>query len=277
MSHLELSHLLKIRCTSQEYARLRKGMKDQRLHPDHPEVRAYLDLLPEYIYARCPLCGAVCIEHIDTYELPLYFPFFKNKLNGRYILERGFPFDAPCPHFLGIHPFFNSHGQPLGQQSFTNNSGDVPFVTGSLFQDEMSNYVVLHALPVCHIEDEAFVPRYTLYMLTYFCTNPHLKIKQHYEEQYKFGKGDDEFYPGDMVDNVDYVRGDDVYNLQLWAARGLLGWLDFTDPDLPLRIGSNMPLPELYRHIVGFRQRYSWHNNEYQAFVTRKKLTYPES
>jgi hypothetical protein len=272
-----LRHLLKIHCTPQEYIRLGPGKTYQLISPDHPEAQAYLAVLPEYIYARCPLCQAVCIERIDTYERPDNFPCLKNELNGSYILPRNFPQDPPCEHFLGIHPFFNSHGQPLGPEYFTNTAGEVPFMTRTLFQDAMSTYAVLHALPMCHIENGTFVPRYTLFMLTYFCTNPRLKIEAHYKKQYAFGKGDDEFYPGDIVDNVDYVRGDDAYDLPQWAARGLLGWLDFTQPDLPLQIGLNRQLPEFYRQIVGLRQSYIWHKNKFRSHLNRKKLKYPKS
>jgi len=49
----------------------------------------------------------------------------------------------------------------------------------------------------------------------------------------------------------------EVYQLDRWAARGQLGWLDWTQPDLPLCLGPQQPLPALYTNIAGWHRLYS--------------------
>ncbi|MGB8647449.1 MAG: hypothetical protein WCF84_19595 [Anaerolineae bacterium] len=36
-----------------------------------------------------------------------------------------------------------------------------------------------------------------------------------------------------------------------YAERGQLGWLDWTQPGLPLRLGKGIQLPALYAHPTG--------------------------
>ena len=64
------------------------------------------------------------------------------------------------------------------------------------------------------------------------------------------------------------------------ATQGKLGYLDFTQPDLPLRIGPGTQLPALYRNIQGAHYSYMWRNGEFIANIHQgrrvlKKLIYP--
>lgn len=267
--------MLRVEHTPAEY----KGVVAQISY--HRDKRAategrYLNFLPNYIYARCPICKQVCHEPIDTYSLPSNHL----KISAHGPFGNDYPaHPLPCKHYLGTHSFLNLHEQTPtfpdlpDRDAVTITFGEVPYVSAWLL-DEPSSYVVLHALPICAIEDETFVPRYTRYILTYFNSNPARLISRIYRE-HSNEEGEvpwltyEAYYAGskltppstDLKFMTDQWREhyEPLYDLENWVSEGKLGWLDYTSPELPLKFGQ---LPAIYHTILGRRYRFRWYTRD---------------
>jgi hypothetical protein len=251
----------------------------------HQDKRAttegrYLNFLPNYIYARCPICKEVCHEPIDTYSLPSNY--LKNSAAGPFFRDYPDAYPVPCKHYLGTHSFLNLHDQTPTfldlpdllptRDSVSITFGEIPYVSDWLL-DEPSSYVVMHALPVCAIEDETFVPRYTRYILTYFHNNPAQLISRIYREHsneegevpwltYRAYDAGSKLPPPST--NLNFMKVhlrkhyEPLYDLQNWASEGKLGWLDYASPELPLKLGRGLTLPAIYHEILGRRYGFRW-------------------
>lgn len=254
--------LLQFRCTPDEYQRaialhIRRGRIAKR------SVGAdYWRIIPTYTYAECPVCHARYREPADTYSIRGWgsYGFLLKTL---YAFERHYPTRSHCPHFWGIHMFVNLHDELPGEiEDMVNHTGEVPYITPWNFSEDLESYAVLHALPICRIENDKFVPRYTVFSLTYFSRDLDL-LRRHFAALAKAEKvqDDPEYYPSLVwppghVDKQQYDES--LYDLTAWAERGQLGWLDVTRADQPLRLGAGLQLPEMYRHIEGRRWKYLW-------------------
>ena len=167
------------------------------------------------------------------------------------------------------HLFLNLHGiLPTEMLNIDNEAGGVPFITPWMMPENLETCAVIHALPICRIEGEAFVPRYTLFILAYFSPEPEAVIRQHYATEWERGKDDREFHPRSL--GTPFIAtspdGQHLYDLQAWAQAGKLGYLDFTDPTLPLRIGKHLQLPTLYQQIAGRQGAYRWRDGHMTYF-----------
>lgn len=288
--YTSLLSLLELRCTPDEYRRLtaphvsyRRGIK--KPHPEDP----YWQVIPHYVYAHCPMCHVQYREPADTYSIRGWGSpsILRETL---YVLPGEYPTNPPCPHFLGIHTFLNLHGNLPSELTYLENStGEVPYLTPWFFPIDIESYAVLHALPICRIEAgvsvelvqpgipvshalpifrieaDRFVPSYTVFSLTYFSQQPKEVLRRHYAEEAERGKGDPEYFPATVhpprpLDTRGY--DETLYDLPAWAARGQLGWIDFTQANTPLQIGVGSQLPEIYRQIQGSRKTYVWRNGE---------------
>lgn len=222
----------------------------------------YWQIIPSYTYAYCPVCGTRYHEPADTYSIRGWASY-NFLLKTLYVLEGYYPTPKPCPHFVGLHVLLNLHDeQPRELDHLENNTGEVPYITPWYFSSDFESYVVLHALPICRIENDEFVPRYTVFSLTYFCRDPDLLLRhlaaQAEEERVR---EDPEYYPATVwppghIDKKQYNEA--LYDLARWAERGQLGWLDITKADWPLCLRAGMQLPEMYRQIRGRRWKYAW-------------------
>ncbi len=108
---------------------------------------------------------------------------------------------------------------------------EVPHVIGYLLEKGRDCLAVIHALPVCRIEGEAFVPRYTMFMVSYFS---HHKPEDVRDDVKWFGNRGYIEVPVDIFseppDGTDHW-----WDLKRWVADGLLYWVDGNDPGLGLR------------------------------------------
>lgn len=256
-----LLSLLKFFCTPDEYKQRIKPHIGWRGGIKNPPIGdAYWQVVPLYTYAICPICRHEYREPADTYSLGGWGPY-PDLMPALYVIPSEYPTNPPCAHFLGIHAFLNLHGHlPTEVDYLSNRTGEVPYLTPWFFPDDIESYAVLHALPICRLEAEQFVPRYTIFSLTYFSQQPKEVLQRHYAEEAEYAKGDPEYYGTTVCPAPIYpVRLDEaLYDLSAWAARGQLGWLDFTRADTPLRIGAGLQLPETYRNIQGNRNIYVW-------------------
>jgi len=261
--------LLQFHCTPDEYRRViaaHIGWSGGIARGDADAE--YWQIIPTYTYACCPVCHTQYSEPADTYSI-LGWASYNFSLKNLYVLTGHDPTKEPCPHFLGMHVFLNLHDeQPTEIKYMKNNTGEVPYITPWNFPEDLESYAVLHALPICRIEDNEFVPRYTVFILTYF--NRDLEsLFRHFaaEAKAKGVKDDPEYYPATVwppgtVDTKQY--NESLYDLAEWAERGQLGWLDVTKPDTPLCLGTGMQLPEMYQRIEGKRWRYAWDKGHIQ-------------
>ncbi|MBZ0280193.1 MAG: hypothetical protein K8L97_05600 [Anaerolineae bacterium] len=274
----ELQHLMQFPFSAQDY----EGWIDKHLYYMRPVPPA----LPTYIYARCPICGAIGQQQINVYSLhlkPLQFA-----LQHGLILNPGASkrYGIPCTHYLGVHEFINLHDlTPHEVVDLYLASGEVPYVTPWFLPDDIDSFAVLHALPICQIVEQEFVPAYTHFMLTYFSADTDTIIKRCYDSQWKAIQNDDEYYPytlapayrasrftsytTDIISELPQklrLLYENYYGLSHWAANGKLGYLDFASPDLPLKIGKGLELPALYRNIPGRKYYFFWLKGKFRIF-----------
>ena len=99
-------------------------------------------------------------------------------------------------------------------------NSEVPHVLPMLFVEELGCRAVLHSLPVCRIEEDKFIPMYTLYIISYFAP----------EEKYNAVIKSVVITGDDWWDTlVPPPRKDDGlvwWDLKHWVKEGKLFWLD---------------------------------------------------
>ena len=247
---------LKITYEPQEYLDLYQKYKVVSLDAGE----AYWLHLSDYLVARCPLCSAPYYERIDTHSLrqlqqnptskPTYIGLPKYQT-------------ITCPHFVAVTTFVNLNSLlPTEHNLWSCNTGDIPAITPSLLPDDIESAAVIHSLPVCRIEENAFIPRYSLYMVTYFASDPAAAWKQRENEMDKIADslagGDEDFALHISWINTSCACRNNpaLCNLTQWVERKKLYWLDLHSRDLPLRQGPIEEFP--YANIQGYGQPYTY-------------------
>jgi hypothetical protein len=196
---------------------------------------------------------------VDTYSLLGYWRDLDNEFTLADISINGFPVNPPSPHFVGLSRITNLHNQvPSEMNYFSNPYGEIPYVTYWLLPEQVESYAVLHALPVCRIEDGQFVPRYTYFFVSYFSESATQLFELAKASEYEAARQDKEYYGAPAGKVLSPRRS--IWNLRLppLAKRGILGYLDTSTLDLPLIIGRNTKLPNKYRRTAGIDREYSW-------------------
>jgi hypothetical protein len=255
----ELLPLLQFRCTTDAYQRaitpyLRQGSNRRILISLIPAMAEYWQIIPTYPYAECPYCHTRYHSSVDTYALWGWYPW-RVLRDALYVPEALVP-PIRCPHFIGVQQFLNLHQQPPTElEYFDNASGDVPYLSRGLFAARVPTAAILHALPICRIEDDQFAPRYTIFALTYFSQNPQAVLGRVLAREAARASADPEYF-GTELDLPDSSGAD--YDLPACVKRGQLGWLDVTQATLPLRIGKDLQLPAIYGQIPGNRWSYTY-------------------
>ncbi|HNB51663.1 MAG TPA: hypothetical protein PK530_06955 [Anaerolineales bacterium] len=208
----------------------------------------YWKIIPVYEYAECPICHSRITDPGDTYSIRVwgrsYASDLKDSLFGlaNATIQKT-PSGSRCPHFLGLANFTNLHGQiPDEVDGFLSITGEIPYITPQLLPSHLESYVVLHALPICRIENNQFVPRYTVFVISYFARNPAQVLQRIHDWQNSEG------YERYVILDP---PGSQSTDLRPWALAGKLGWLDYSQPDLPLVIGRGLTLPPIYQNIQG--------------------------
>jgi hypothetical protein len=235
-------------------------------------------VIPLYLYARCPFCQDEYFEPIDTYSLAGWSPSLR--LEKRFYVPESYPLPKPCSHFIGIHQFVNLHHHPPTEMEyFPNECGEVPYLTPWFFPDDLGAKAILHALPICRLENEQFVPSYTVFSLTYFSLNPKELLRRHHAAEAEWAKDDPDYYGVDLYSPASgklnlqalapWVKRNllgwiaktipNLHDLIQWVEHGQLGWLDVTQPNLPIRFGNTTEFPAIYQNIEGIRHASTWH------------------
>lgn len=185
------------------------------------EQREYWKIIPRYIVSRCPICSKAVTEQIDTYTLRKWH----RATNGTEVFFSGSSIKH-CKHFLATHSFINFNCiRPTKDDLYV--AGDfiseAPFVFSFLFEVEKKCKAVLHSLPICRIEGGEFVPRYTLYIMTYFA--PRFKVRNILRKLHKYKQNANPWFllpsPHEGIEGVD-----SWWDLKKFVENGNLYWLE---------------------------------------------------
>jgi hypothetical protein len=225
----------------------------------------YWERLPVYLIARCPFCGSLYEERLDTHYLGGWLPspflwdfvytsreMAENKELGKADEQRS----VRCPHFVAVQHFLSLHGVlPTELKGFGNQS-EVPFVMPEFLPADIESYAVMHSLPICRIENDQFVPLYLVYLVTYYSTAPHVLWRRRKARAQEYEDG--LHFP--LMETWRGVESAEAWDLPHWVAKGKLLWLDLDQPDLPLKAGPVEDFP--YGNIEGIRKTYRYHKGK---------------
>lgn len=246
-------HLLQVKTTPADYLAVtanRGGITPP------PSPADYWQNIPEYVVARCPLCGNTYLDRLDTYSLK----YWVRPLLGDYLFYQRAK-DANCSHFVVVHHFINLNGVKPTELVYTELGCEVPHVISVFLPDDIESYAVMHALPICRIEEGQFVPRYSLYVITYYSEEPSALIKRRWQ-----------------ISSSEAMFGPDIvtkesWDLARWVRTGKLQWLDPRIPDLPLRAGPVEAFPYLgiegHREDVNIYRDGEWQNMSFWSCLKR--------
>lgn len=124
----------------------------------------FADILPKYQIAICPICNQGYFEKINTYTLQGWSRTYGKTLHNH---PRN---SLRCEHFVLVEPFIHMNGVwPSEARGLF--GPEKPHVIGYLLQ-EHSCRGVMHSIPISRINENEFVPAYTLHSISYFSENP---------------------------------------------------------------------------------------------------------
>jgi hypothetical protein len=257
MEHLRqlINQHAQIALTPQEYQHITRYYRQGRKLKRHIAGADYWDRMPQHRVAQCPICTAVYVAYLDTYNLR---GWVSDTIGESVFMPQRQ--EIGCSHFVGTQIFINLHGLVPTEVGwyFSNNNSEVPFVMPIFVPDDIESYVVMHAVSVCRVEQDEFVPRYTVFMLTYYSSNPSELIKRRLKEMSDFG-GDDPEFRDELMYTWRHIKAtSDAWELSGWVTRSKLLWLDLTKSDLPLKAKPVKDFP--YGDIEGFRRSYVYRN-----------------
>jgi hypothetical protein len=209
------THLLRLSMSVSEY------LENVR----HSPKKLTGDAFPVFKVARCPYCDTDYTTYLDLHSL-------WNCWNIQGLGTRvGWPVQR-CEHYVGESAFVDLHHQrPSELKLWSNDASEVPCVIPECLEnpDEggepspiPSRMAVFHALPICRIEYEQFVPRYSAYIITYYARSQAAEL-----HRYVFG--------GLLSGWGEYRPDREKLELFQWVERGQLLWLDPGAAELPLR------------------------------------------
>ena len=238
--------LLQFPISTAQYRRLMWGDKDYI----YSEDSEYWRIVPWYVVARCPICSADYTEQLDTFTL-------RNWVNP----EAGDGFFTSlgvrrCEHFLIAHHFINLNGfvpviSSLELRWHKRLHAEKPHIMPMLLTGDGECQAVMHSLPICRIEGNEFVPRYFVYLISYYAPPQYHKrlldrLRSHNANRHGMGL---------ITWPFENDNADTWYDLQEWVAMGRLSWLEPDNPELPLVTGPAEQFP--YGDIVGRTKPYS--------------------
>lgn len=253
-------HLLQIELTPAEYRKVDPG-------PDGPDIASphtpdYWRSMPTYLLARCPLCGGTYTAKLDTYSLQYWlYPFYGEHVYGKDHQK------IDCSHFVCVHHFINLNGVAPREVPYTELYSEVPCVMSFFLPDDVESYAVMHALPICRVEQGRFVPRYSLYAMTYFSTDPRLLRGRRWQAVVQ---PESHHPPFVRTPNFRDRDGDTWWDLPRWVRAGKLLWLDAGDPALPLRVGPVEAFP--YVNITGRREQRSYRDGKMVVTLYERRM-----
>lgn len=244
---------LKLTFTPEEYlALITSDAFQSKIVLDHNFVSEYWSRLPWYKIAQCPICGAAYSSVVNTHSIHKWHT--SAQVGGRVFSVTHQK--TGCEHFVSVQVFFNLNGfYPTETNYFDNESGDVPVITRELLEmNGQEVYAVMSSFPVCRIENGVFVPRYSVYTLTYYAQEAQIVKKQRNSQSSVFFR------------SSGFMKKDpQSADLEYWVKQGKLYWLDLDDPTLPLRKSDVSKFP--YAGIQGYGRGFTYRNPDRPVFV----------
>lgn len=220
--------------------------------PDDDEL-TFWEALPEYLIARCPFCGASYAERMDTHSLASWLSGLEGCVYWSGAHQR-----VGCRHFTGVQRFINLSNFTPAELTYFEGDSEVPYVMPLFLPDDPISYAVMHCLPICRVEEGKFVPRYSLFILTYYSKNPDELLRRRLKDIEEFCGDDPDCRVPIMYTWREASR--EAWDLPLWLSRGKLWWLDIDRDDLPLKSGPAEAFP--YGNIHGIRREFTYRNGE---------------
>lgn len=210
----------------------------------------YWNIIPNYTVSVCPYCYTLYEEKIDTYSLRYWQT---DPPTGNYVY-----WDKPeenrsyCKHLVYTQPFIHLHGiipqtSPTELYYSMSITTEVPHVIGLLLKEEFETQAVIHSIPICRIENDTFVPRYTLYMITQYAAEPN-EQKEILISEDSQGRWTNLIPPRNDQENEEW------FELTAWVQRGKLSWIEPENRDVVLLSRDINKFP--YAHIQGRRNPY---------------------
>jgi hypothetical protein len=204
-------------------------------------------MIPTYIISRCPICHIPYQQAVDIYSLYLW-----NILHNADSVTYSPQGYERCEHFIGVHSFLNLNQRlpsktELRNKTLYSTEPEVPIITPTLLPDDIESYAVLHSLPICQPWGKRFLPRYILFMLTYYSTNRQAlelrRLKEWIggEEVIELPKAGVRWAHGHkrlMIYWEEANTKPEARDLFYWVKKGKLRWLNLLTPDLSLNTGD---------------------------------------
>jgi hypothetical protein len=211
----------------------------------------YWDYIPSYIVSRCPLCFAEYTAQLDTHGLEAGWSTHTGSWNS--IGYEGHE-SIGCNHIVASQQIVNLNGLLPTELNYYENELDVPFIMPP-FVSDVNAAAVVHSVPICRIEADLFVPRYSAFFMVYYAEDPEAIRTRRADENLADGANDPEYYPSATFTASEAHGHPEAYDLALWVLRQKLYWLDPTTPDLRLRTGNVADFP--YAGIEGYRRSFT--------------------
>lgn len=209
---------------------------------------SFWNRLPLYCLACCPFCGIDSIERLNTHGLEGWKPD-PNKCESVFDAT---PHKKDCRHFLAVQFFINLHDIVPQEMIYFSNQSEVPYVMPVFLPDDIESYAVMHSLPICRIEQDRFVPRYSVYMITYYSKDIHAMWDRRRAEY----RGQDYGHFPKLHTWRHTQNTPEAWDLPLWVRKGKLMWLDLEQDNLPLKAGPVDEFP--YSNIEGIRKSHTY-------------------
>ena len=220
----------------------------------------YWSVLPTYLVARCPFCASTYTSAIDTHSLTGWAP---HPEDYRSVYDDGHQ-QIGCDHFVGVQTFVNLLGQMPVELSYYSSHLDVPFVTPTLIPFDLPTVAVMHSLPICRIERDEFMPRYVVYMITYYALEPlALRVRRRAENEATVAN-DATFHPTLLYTNNEAAAHPETFDLARWVSHNKLKWLDLSSPELLLKDGPAYDFP--YTNIEGYRRHFVYRDGDIEVY-----------
>lgn len=242
----DISKLLQIKFEVEEYRKLIEQFGENLLRAGTTD---YLNRLPQYLIASCPFCHVPYIASFDTHSLMpnMFYP-----TNFR-SLFRDDAKEHKCRHFVAVARFINLNGElPQEYARWHNSLGDVPVVVPILIKEDYEA-AVIHSLPICRVEKDDFVPRYVVYITTYYSTSVDKTIKARRAELASLPNIDNDILT--LLDGSFAAREEPIVkDLAHWVRIKKLYWLDLQTNELKTGALNNFP----YDSIDGVGKSYHY-------------------
>ncbi len=196
--------------------------------------------LPSYLIARCPFCLTEYVEKLDTYTIQNW----KRRVTTTSTFVSNIA-GSNCEHQALTQTFFDFHGRrPEGLEGYSIGR-EKSYVIGHLLESGLC-LAVIHALPVCRIDNSVFVPSYTLFIISYFSKQSRQEIiaaVQNFNAKWYSVEASGTLYLPLQYGEAHWA------DLHYWIAKGQLYWVDGGDPELGIRTHDVDAFP--YGNLTG--------------------------